>query len=316
MKEPGYITLYDRVSKVSVRDFGIANCTRTPDSEYRFADWLHNLPALLGARDLLRLSAAIRTARKNDRPVIAALGGHVIKAGCSHYINDLIFRGLVTGVAMNGAAAIHDIEILLAGETSEDVAQGLKDGTFGYTKETLKFFADTLRQGAKYDGSLCGLGTILMRGALVAAVFDRSGLRSSASVLVRCHSRCVPCTVHTAIGTDIVHLEPSLDGAALGAATLQDFRAVCDCVAGMAGGVWLNFGSAALLPEVFLKAAAYARNQGCSLEGLTVADFDFDPKYRGLRNVTDLPGVTGISIRGCHEFMIPLLHGALTCSED
>jgi hypothetical protein len=290
--------LAERPSKVRLADLG-----QPPASGAAFSDWLDGLPDVLGAKGLKRLRDAILTAFEAGRPVIAALGGHVIKTGCAPYLIDLVRRGVITGLALNGSAAIHDLELALAGHTSEDVGPRLIAGTFGFARETSALFARACRMAAERR---CGLGA-----ALGNAVEAAGGPGLDASLLVAARRQCIPLTVHVAIGTDIVHMTPELDGAALGTATLDDFRLLCDQVASLAGGVWLNLGSAVVLPEVFLKAVAIARNLGYPLDGLTTANLDFQQQYRGLLNVLQRPGAEGIALTGHHELMIPLLHAAV-----
>ncbi len=288
-------SLADRPSKVHLKDLG-----RPSPPNPTLLDWLDRLPGQLGASDLKRLAQAIITASGNNRPVVAAIGGHVIKTGCGPYLIDWMERGVLIGLALNGSAAIHDLELAIAGKTSEDVGPRLMAGTFGFARETSALFAQSCDHAYK---SSIGLGE-----ALGAVVEQHGGPGLDQSVLVAAHRHKVPLTIHVAIGTDIVHMTPELDGAALGAATLKDFRRLCDLVATLEGGVWLNLGSAVVLPEVFLKAVAIVRNLGRSLDGLTTANLDFDQKYRGLLNVLQRPGAEGVALTGHHEIMIPLLH--------
>ena len=204
---------------------------------------------------------------------------------------------------MNGSAAIHDLELAIAGKTSEDVGSRLMAGTFGFARETSELFAAACDRAAR---GRSGLGA-----ALGELIVEHGGPGLDSSVLVAAHRAQIPLTVHVAIGTDIVHMTPALDGAALGKAALDDFRSLCALVARMAGGVWLNIGSAVVMPEVFLKAVSIARNLGHSLEGLTTANLDFDQKYRGMLNVLERPGAQGIAFTGHHEILIPLLHAAV-----
>ncbi len=293
-----YEPLSERTSKVHREDLG-----RPAGPESSFEDWLDGLPRLLGASGLKRLRDAIIRAWEGDRPVLAALGGHVIKTGCAPYLIDWIQQGVLRGLALNGAAAIHDLELAVGGKTSEDVGARLMAGTFGFARETSELFAAACTRAVAQS---VGLGT-----ALGEVVLDHGGPGLDISLLATARRAGIPVTVHVAIGTDIVHMTPKLDGAALGEAALRDFRALCNLVARMAGGVWLNLGSAVVLPEVFLKAVAIARNLGHSLDGLTAANLDFDQKYRGLLNVLDRPGAEGIALTGHHEIMIPLLHAAV-----
>jgi hypothetical protein len=298
LAELRFEALADRPSKVSLSNLG-----RPCPADVRCDDWLRSLPAVLGARALLGLRDAIVRAWDRNRPVVAALGGHVIKTGCAPYLIDWIERGVLHGVACNGSAAIHDVELAIAGKTSEDVGARLMSGSFGFAQETSSLFAAACTLAA---GSSMGLGA-----ALGDVVLDHGGPGIESSVLVAARRHQIPLTVHVAIGTDIVHMSPALDGAALGQATLHDFRTLTGLVATMAGGVWLNLGSAVVMPEVFLKTVAIVRNLGRSLDGLTTANLDFDQKYRGLTNVLERPGNQGIALTGHHEIMIPLLHAAV-----
>jgi len=227
----------------------------------------------------------------------------VVKTGCGPYLIDWIERGILQGLALNGSAAVHDLELAIAGKTSEDVGARLMAGTFGFARETSDLFAAACARAAARS---VGLGAALGDVAL-----EHGGPGLDGSLLVAARRRNVPLTVHVAIGTDIVHMSSALDGAALGQAALADFRTLCALVARMAGGVWLNLGSAVVMPEVFLKAVSVARNLGRSLDGLTTANLDFDQKYRGLRNVLERPGAEGIALTGHHEILIPLLHAAV-----
>ena len=293
-----YEPLDQRPSKVSLAAQGCP----LPGQAW-FADWLDTLPRVLGADALERLCDAIVRAFAAGRPVVAALGGHVVKTGCGVYLVDWIHRGILSGLALNGSAAIHDLELAIAGKTSEDVGSRLMAGTFGFARETSALFAAACDRAASAS---TGLGA-----ALGEIVLEHGGPGLDSSLLVAAHRANVPLSVHVAIGTDIVHMTPALDGAALGKAALDDFRALCGVVAKLAGGVWLNVGSAVVMPEVFLKAVSVARNLGHSLDGMTTANLDFDQKYRGLLNVLERPGAQGIALTGHHEIMVPLLHAAV-----
>jgi hypothetical protein len=295
--------LSDRPSKVHLADLG-----RPAPVDASLDTWIESLPKQLAGAGFRRLRDAIVTAHTGGRPVIAAMGGHVIKTGCAPYLIDWIERGILSGVALNGSAAIHDLELAIAGKTSEDVGPRLIGGKFGFARETSELFAAACLRAAS-DGR--GLGRAL--GEVVA---EHGGPGLESSLLVAAYHHNIPLTVHVAIGTDIVHMTPQLDGAALGKATLDDFRDLCRTVAGLAGGVWLNLGSAVVLPEVFLKAVAIVRNLGHSLDGLTTANLDFQQQYRGLLNVLARPGAEGIALTGHHELMIPLLHAAVVARLD
>jgi hypothetical protein len=290
--------LDERPSKVSLADLG-----RPGPADLSIGDWLGSLPRMLGASALSRLCDAIVEAHQARRPVVAALGGHVIKTGCAPYLIDWTKRGILQGLALNGSAAIHDLELAIAGKTSEDVAARLMAGSFGFARETSELFAAASSRAA---ARRIGLGA-----ALGEVVLQHGGPGLDSSLLVAACRAKLPLTVHVAIGTDIVHMTPALDGAALGQATLTDFRTLCALVARMAGGVWLNIGSAVMMPEVFLKAVSIARNLGYPLDRLTTANLDFDQKYRGLLNVLARPGAEGIALTGHHEILIPLLHAAV-----
>jgi hypothetical protein len=290
--------LSGRPSKVRLADLG-----RPSAVPGTLEDLLEGLPAVLAARSLKQLRDAIVAAHARGRHVLAALGGHVIKTGCGPYLNDWIERGILTGVAMNGSAAIHDLELAVAGHTSEEVGPRLTAGTFGFARETSELFAAACDRAAKTD---VGLGT-----ALGEVIVEHGGPGLGASLLVAALRNGIPATVHVAIGTDIVHMTSRIDGAALGRASLADFRTLCGLVARLEGGVWLNLGSAVVMPEVFLKTVAVARNLGSSLDGMTTANLDFQQQYRGRLNVLDRPGGAGIALTGHHEILIPLLHAAV-----
>ncbi len=293
-----YEPLADRPSKVHLTHLG-----KPAAAGVSLDDWLDGLPDLLATRGLKRLRDAIVEAHEHGAPVAAALGGHVIKTGCAPYLIDWMERGILDGVAMNGSAAIHDLELAIAGKTSEDVGPRLMDGTFGFARETSELFALACDSAAR---SGIGLGA-----ALGDVVIETGGPGVDASLLVAARRLGATLTVHVAIGTDIVHMSPKLDGAALGQASLDDFRTLANLIARMSGGVWLNLGSAVVMPEVFLKAVAMVRNLGKPLDGLTTANLDFDQKYRGLLNVLQRPGAEGVALTGHHELMIPLLHAAV-----
>jgi hypothetical protein len=291
-------SLSERPSKVSLSNLG-----HPGSGAAWFADWLDTLPKVLGADALRRLSDAIVLAHVAGRKIVAALGGHVVKTGCGAYLVDWINRGILSGLALNGSAAIHDLELAIAGKTSEDVGSRLMAGTFGFARETSDLFAAACDRAATRS---IGLGS-----ALAQVVIERGGPGIDQSLLVAAFRAGIPLTVHVAIGTDIVHMTAALDGAALGKAALDDFRTIAALVAQMSGGVWLNIGSAVVMPEVFLKAVSIARNLGRSLDGLTTANLDFDQKYRGMLNVLERPGAQGIALTGHHEILIPLLHAAV-----
>ena len=292
--------LADRVSRARAEDFG-----RPFAPGGTFAEWLASLPSFLGARDLRQAAAAIAEAKRGGRGVVWGIGAHVIKTGLSPIVVDLMERGFVSAIAMNGAGIIHDFEIALSGGTSEDVDEALGPGRFGMASETAEL-NDVIRGGAE---SGHGIGQAV--GAHLTAIdppFARYSLAAAA------HRLGIPLTVHVALGTDIIHMHPDASGAAIGEASLRDFRYFTSCVARLGGGVYLNCGSAVVLPEVFLKAVALARNQGADLAGLTTVNIDFVRHYRTQTNVLTRPVAgsgTGISLVGHHEILIPLLAAAV-----
>jgi hypothetical protein len=272
-----------------------------------FADWLDALPGILAGRQVRDLAAAVVAARRRKRPVLLGIGAHVVKCGLSPWIVALMEEGLLSGVAMNGAGAIHDFELAYAGATSEDVGPALEDGSFGMARETADFV-----NGAAADAALGGLG---FGEALGQAILEEGLPNAGLSISAAGARLGIPVTVHVAIGTDIVHMHPSASGAAIGEASLFDFRRFAALVERLEGGVYLNAGSAVILPEVFLKVLAMARNRNKGLpRRFVTANLDFIPAYRPLTNVVRRPtagGGTGYQITGHHEVMLPLLFTAV-----
>lgn len=283
-----------------------------PAAGASFRDWWEGLPPYLGASQLQRAVEAIVAAHAAGRPVVWALGAHVVKVGCGPLVADLMRRGIVTAVAMNGATAIHDFELAAFGETSEEVADTIRDGRFGMVRETAEFFGEAVREASRGD---LGLGAAI--GKVLAGLPEAA---RSDSILVAAHTLGIPATVHVALGTDTVHMHPQVDPAALGAASATDFR-ICCAVAcrlgaeppGAAGGVWCNIGSAVVLPEVFLKAVAVARNLGHDLDAMTAVNLDMQSHYRPRQNVIGRPVTRGrgIEVIGHHEILLPLIRQAL-----
>jgi hypothetical protein len=292
--------LASRPSKVFAEDLG-----RPVGAGATMANWLDSLPKQLAANELRKVRDHICRAKADGKTVVAALGGHVIKTGCGPYLIDWVRRGVVSAVALNGAAAIHDLELALAGKTSEDVAATLHAGQFGMARETADAFAVAALAGSQ-DG--VGLGAGL--GRFLA---ETRCLHPDDSLLLAAYRAGIPCTVHVAVGTDIVHMHPHVSGAALGEASLLDFRLLCRVVATMEQGVWLNLGSAVLLPEVLLKAVSVVRNFGHSLDGLVTVNVDKESRYRSTVNVVTRPAAhgTGMELTGHHEILLPLLHAAV-----
>jgi hypothetical protein len=292
--------LGSRPSKVFVEDLG-----RPLPAGAGVADWLDALPKQLAAETLRKVRDHLLRAKREGRTVVAALGGHVIKTGCGPFLIDWIERGVITAVAMNGSAAIHDFELAFVGKTSEDVGKQLPEGLFGMARETADAFAIASQRGATCDTGL---------GAALGRYIDDLGCPYADVSLVRAAYRAgIPCTIHVALGTDIVHMHPHVSGAALGESSMIDFRRLCSVVATMAQGVWLNLGSAVVLPEVFLKAVSVVRNFGRDLDGLVAVNLDKESKYRTLMNVLLRPASEGLELVGHHEILLPLLHAAVAC---
>lgn len=293
----------ERQSKVRVADFA------APPAPHRsFRDFLASLPHILAGPQIATLAAAVVSARRADRAVITALGGHVVKTGLAPVLIALMERGLITALAANGALAIHDAEIALFGATSEDVVSGLRSGTFGMAQETAAFYNETIHRGVP-EG--LGLGECLGR-----ALLEAEAPHASLSLLASAYRLGIPFTLHVALGTDIVHCHPNADGAAFGEGTLRDFRILTHQMQNLAhGGVLLNLGSAVVLPEVLLKAIALLRNR--DPDGFTDflgVNFDFIQSYRSNQQVVsrvESIGGRGISLTGHHEILIPLLGQAV-----
>jgi hypothetical protein len=286
----------DRPTKVSVTEFA------RPLEPAAAAALLRSLPDQLAAGALREVIARTVAAHKAARPIVLMLGGHVIKVGVSPCFIELIERGVITHVAMNGAAAIHDVEIARLGRTSEDVETHLQAGSFGMVDETGSFMNEVARVAARAQ---LGLGEAWGR-----ALEDERAPHRDVSLLARAWRRGLPATVHVALGTDTIHYDPGCDGAALGETSLRDFRVFAGTLAEARGAVVLNVGSAVLMPEVFLKALTVARNLGASLAGLTTVNFDQIQHYRPRVNVVERPtraeGARGFSLTGHHEILLPL----------
>jgi deoxyhypusine synthase len=270
---------------------------------------IDSLPKLLAADSFRGVIDALRRAREQKRAILWGMGGHVVKCGLADVLLDLMRRGWVTGFVMNGAASIHDFEIAIAGQTSEDVEAVLPDGRFGAAEETGREMNVAIVEGARDN---LGMGEALGRQVIKLAKPEFA----PHSVLHGAYQASIPVTVHVAVGTDTPHTHPQADGASIGAATHRDFRLLCSLVTELdRGGVYLNVGSAVVLPEVFLKAVSVVRNLGHPLTDFTTVNFDFLQHYRPKLNVVERPhagsGGRGFSITGHHELMIPLLAAAL-----
>ncbi len=292
-----------RASKVRVEDFALP-----PLPGRSFRDWLQTLPNILAGPRILEIARAVVQARNRNRAVIASLGGHVVKTGVSPVLINLMEAGFLTAIAVNGAVAVHDLEIALFGKTSEDVVAGLRSGTFGMAKETATFYNESVRRAAR-EG--LGLGE-----TLGLALLEQRPPYAHVSLLAAAYKAEVPVTVHVAIGTDIVHMHPDADGAAFGQASLRDFRILTGQMEHLSGGgVLLNIGSAVVLPEVLLKAISLLRNRhGDAFTDFLGVNFDFIQQYRSNQQVVsrvESIGGRGIALTGHHEILIPLLGQAI-----
>jgi len=295
-------SLKDRPSKVGIEDFG-----RPWEPGSSLTRFIEGLPDILAAGQFRRAVKAIADAVRNQRTLLLGMGAHPIKVGLNPILVDAIERGIFTGVALNGAGIIHDVEVALAGKTSEDVAAHLDRGQFGTARETAEFIHGAIIDAHERGGM--GLGRAVGERLLLdGAPFAHLSLLATAA------KHNVPVTVHVALGTDIIHMHPAMDGAAVGALSYYDFKVFCRLVSTLKQGVFINLGSAVILPEVFLKAVSVARNLGFSLQGLTTLNMDFQRHYRSQVNVVDRPTAgtgLGISLIGHHEIMFPLLMAAV-----
>ncbi len=299
--------LESRKSKVHATMFG-----KAMDGSENVLAFISKLPHILAGDSLRNLIRAILYARTSDKPLIWGLGGHVVKVGLGPVINDLMHSGFVTGVALNGSAAIHDFEVALRGTTSEEVEEQIGEGRFGMARETGEYMNAAIEDGARNG---IGFGETL--GQFISNN-DKNGnpfQHRPMSILSEAYALKIPVTVHVAIGTDIIHAHPQASGKALGAATYHDFRLFCGMAKALdGGGVYLNVGSAVILPEVFLKAVSVVRNLGHRLEEFTTANLDFIQHYRPTQNVLKRPTQNSgqsIALTGHHEIMIPLIAAAL-----
>lgn len=294
-------SLHERHSKVTVADFA-----QPVKPGMTVRDLITNLPKQLAGKDFPELVERIAAAVIGKRPVLVGMGAHVIKVGLAPILIDLMERGIISALALNGAGIIHDAEIAMVGRTSEEVANVLGAGAFGAARETGEVLNQAINQGAK-EG--IGLGE-----AVGNALLQQNFPFNSQSLLAQARRLGIPVTVHVAMGTDIIHIHPAADGAAIGQCSHHDFRVFCRLVSGLEGGVYLNLGSAVLLPEVFLKALTVVRNLGHVAQRFTTANFDFIRAYRPATNVVHRPtleGGKGFNFTGHHELMIPLLAAAI-----
>ncbi len=295
------VSLREGKRKVSVEDFG-----SPPAEGMSVKEFLGALPKILAAKDLLEVASAIVEAFKGGRKVIIGMGAHPIKVGLSPLLIELMRRGILSALATNGASMIHDVEIAMVGRTSEDVGEGLKNGSFGVTEETATFINEALKKG--YPSGK-GAGE-----ALGEAIWEEGLPWREKSVFAMGYRLGIPLSVHIALGTDVIHVHPSTDGSVTGEMSHRDFRLFAAQVAELEGGVYINLGSAVVMPEVFLKALNLARNLGYELKEFVTVNMDFIPHYRPLENVLRRPlaqGGRGYMLLGHHEIMFPLLVAAV-----
>ncbi|CAN5214509.1 hypothetical protein BH10ACI1_BH10ACI1_10990 [soil metagenome] len=298
--------LRERPSKVTVKDFAAP-----PTENDSLKSFLDKLPDILAVQNLREIARQIRRAKDLGKPVVIGIGGHIIKTGLAPVIIDLIERGFVSAIAGNGSVLVHDTEIALVGFTSEDVDATLGKGDFGAARETGEILNEAAKKG---QADSIGLGEAMGR-----EVSAKNPPNADKSLLCAAYKHKIPFTAHLAIGADIGHFHASADGAALGATSHTDFRLFCSIVRELnGGGVYLNLGSAVMMPEIFLKAITVVRNLGFQLQDLTTANFDFIQHYRPLTNVVRRPTANGagrgFSITGHHEIMIPLLAAQIICA--
>lgn len=292
--------LKSRKSKVALDEAG------QPFSRGSFREFISSLPDILAAKDFRAVVTAIVKARKKDRPVVLGMGAHPIKVGLSPVIISLMEKNVITAVAMNGACIVHDFELSLSGHTSEDVASELCDGSFGMAKETGQGLNNAINKGVKKGH---GIGQ-----AVGEHILGSRALYKQLSILAAASRLELPASVHVAIGTDIIHMHPQADGASIGEGSLRDFKLFCAVVSDLKGGVYINLGSAVILPEVFLKAIAVTRNLKHTVRDFTTVNMDFIQHYRCRENVLRRPVLSGgnaYALTGHHEIMFPLLAAAV-----
>jgi len=302
--DPKKIKRYSLSKRPSKVDIGSLASLYRKGSDFK--EFMDILPDMLGARDLKAVIEAILSARRNGRPVVLGMGAHPIKVGLSPIIIDLIEKDIITAVATNGACVVHDFELSYIGRTSEDVCEGLCTGMFGMVKETGKLINDAINKGVRR-----GLGI----GESMGEFIQKSRFKyKELSIFGACFKKGIPSTVHIAIGADIVHMHPEADGSLLGKGTLRDFLLFASVLGDLEGGVYINLGSAVIMPEVFLKALTMARNLGLKADEITTVNMDFFQHYRPRENVLKRPTAMkgrAYALTGHHEIMLPLLYAAL-----
>ena len=301
LKQVKTYSIRKRKSKVH-----LSTLAKLPEKGDSIKDFIEKLPDILAVKDFRDTVQAIVRARKNGRPVILGMGAHPIKVGLSPIIIDLLGREIITAVATNGACIIHDFELSFIGHTSEDIDEELLKATFGMAKETGKYLNRAIKEGIKK-----GYGI----GQAVGEMIYESRFRfKGKSIFASAYRRGIPATVHVAIGSDIIHMHPDADGSAIGEGSFRDFRLFTSVVSDLEGGVYINLGSAVIMPEVFLKALTVARNLGNRVENITTVNMDFIQHYRPRENVLRRPTIkkgSAYALTGHHEIMFPLLAAAI-----
>ncbi len=291
------VSIKERKSKVSIKEFA-----RAWKEGGGLEDFLGSLPTILAGKELREVIDHLVRATQEKKMVLLGMGAHPIKVGLNPVIIDLMRRGVVRALAFNGACMIHDVEVAMAGHTSEEVEEGLEAGEFGVTEETAAFIHAAMRKGRE-EG--LGAGEALGK-ALQEVDFPFKDL----SLFASGYRLGLPLCVHVAIGTDVIHIHPLMDGGLLGEMSFKDFRTFCSLVSSLKGGVFINLGSAVVMPEVFLKALTLAKNMGHDLMGMVTVNLDFLPHYRPMQNVVSRPtliGAKGYFLRGHHEILFPLI---------
>ncbi|RLG38765.1 MAG: hypothetical protein DRO01_06230 [Thermoproteota archaeon] len=290
-------SLASRPSKVNISGFA-----RNLNPNESVASFIDKLPGFLAANDLKNVINAIIVSRRRQRPILLGMGAHVIKVGLTPLILQLLEKKALNGIALNGAGIIHDFELAYAGHTSEEVSAGITGGDFGMAQETGELLNRAISLG---DREGLGLGA-----AVGKMIWEKKLPHRELSLLGQCYRMQIPVTVHVAIGTDIIHMHAAADGAAIGRTSFKDFDKFCGLVAQLEDGVYINLGSAVILPEVFLKAISLARNLGHKVNNLTTVNMDFNRHYRSFENVVKRPILNsgqGYQLIGHHEIMFPLL---------
>lgn len=298
------ISTYSLAGRKSKVDASLAGRPFAPGG--RFRDFLDTLPGILAAEGFRAVVKAVADAKRGGRAVILGMGAHVIKVGLTPVIVDLMERGVISALAMNGACIVHDFEMTYQGRTSEDVDAEIDEGSFGMAEETGRLVNEAQTRGVAE-----GLG---IGAAVGKALFEGGYPFADKSLLAAAYRLGIPATVHVAVGTDIIHMHPAADGASIGEGSMRDFKLFCSVVSSMEGGVYINLGSSVLMPEVFLKAVTLARNLGSPLTRITTVNMDFMQSYRPNTNVVRRPtqkGGRGYSLTGHHEIMFPLLAAAV-----